>query len=265
MKTKIKRHSRSVLSVVLAISMLVSCMTVGIIATDAAKDDSESVGANVEFYYDFTQLTSGGYNYINASGDWSFGTDRSQIIKGSYPDNDSGKTIAKWEQGGWDSVLVKVSDIPAGKNMMIAHGDNTVTWGVYGESGGGGGGGEAGSSSWYLRNGVYGWDSNGAGSGFTYNPSTGYYEKAVTWNTGDNWFRVAKNNAQYNGAGNNKDTELSLDTWHTGLQSATNGAFNYKPAAANTSLIIQIDEKAEMSNTKVRVKTATSPVASSFL
>ena len=54
MKTKIKRHSRSVLSVILAISMLVSCMTVGIIATDAAKtadervgavDDSESVGA----------------------------------------------------------------------------------------------------------------------------------------------------------------------------------------------------------------------------
>lgn len=56
MKTKIKRHSRSVLSVVLAVCMLVSCMTVGLIATDAAKvsdsgaiaatDDSESVGAN---------------------------------------------------------------------------------------------------------------------------------------------------------------------------------------------------------------------------
>lgn len=45
MKSKIKRHSRSVLSVILAISMLVSCMMVGLIATDAAKADGESVGA----------------------------------------------------------------------------------------------------------------------------------------------------------------------------------------------------------------------------
>lgn len=49
MKTKIKRHSRSVLSVVLAVCMLVSCMTVGIIATDAAKVSSgdEAVGAKL--------------------------------------------------------------------------------------------------------------------------------------------------------------------------------------------------------------------------
>ena len=54
MKTKIKRHSRAVLSIVLTLCMIVSCMTVGMIATDAAKtadervgavDDSESVGA----------------------------------------------------------------------------------------------------------------------------------------------------------------------------------------------------------------------------
>ncbi len=36
MKTKIKRHSRSVLSVVLAVCMLLSCVAVGIIATNAA-------------------------------------------------------------------------------------------------------------------------------------------------------------------------------------------------------------------------------------
>ena len=51
MKTKIKRHSRSVLSVVLALCMLVSCMTVGIIATDAAYDDSEKVGATPKTIY----------------------------------------------------------------------------------------------------------------------------------------------------------------------------------------------------------------------
>ena len=37
MKTKIKRHSRSVISVLLSVCMLISCMTVGLIATDAAK------------------------------------------------------------------------------------------------------------------------------------------------------------------------------------------------------------------------------------
>lgn len=47
MKTKIKRHSRSVIAVVLTLCMLVSCMTVGIIATDAAKVTAdEAVGAS---------------------------------------------------------------------------------------------------------------------------------------------------------------------------------------------------------------------------
>ncbi|WP_407720887.1 InlB B-repeat-containing protein [Ruminococcus sp. JE7B6] len=50
MKTKIKRHSRSLLSVVLSLCILVSCMTVGIIATDAAKvtGNSEAVGATAD-------------------------------------------------------------------------------------------------------------------------------------------------------------------------------------------------------------------------
>ena len=42
MKTKIKRHSRSVLSVVLALCMLLSCMTAGMIMTDAAQTAQQS-------------------------------------------------------------------------------------------------------------------------------------------------------------------------------------------------------------------------------
>ena len=46
MKTKIKRHSSSALSILLTVCMLISCMTVGLIATDAAKvTDSGTVGA----------------------------------------------------------------------------------------------------------------------------------------------------------------------------------------------------------------------------
>ncbi len=49
MKTKIKRHSRSALSVLLTLCMLISCMTVGIIATDAAKVAEENaVGASAD-------------------------------------------------------------------------------------------------------------------------------------------------------------------------------------------------------------------------
>ncbi|MDO4893444.1 MAG: hypothetical protein Q3989_09105, partial [Eubacteriales bacterium] len=49
MKSKIKRHSRSVLAVILTLSMLVSCMMVGLIATDAARvTDSGTVGAKVD-------------------------------------------------------------------------------------------------------------------------------------------------------------------------------------------------------------------------
>ena len=47
MKTKIKRHSRSVIAVVLTLCMLISCMTAAMIATDAAKVTEDStVGWN---------------------------------------------------------------------------------------------------------------------------------------------------------------------------------------------------------------------------
>ena len=46
MKTKIKRHSRSVLSVVLAVCMLLSCVAVGIIATNAAYIGGSSKAAD---------------------------------------------------------------------------------------------------------------------------------------------------------------------------------------------------------------------------
>ena len=46
MKTKIKRHSRSALSILLTVCILISCMTVGLIATDAARANSGTVASN---------------------------------------------------------------------------------------------------------------------------------------------------------------------------------------------------------------------------
>ena len=63
MKTKIKRHSRSVISVLLAVCMLISCMTAAMIATDAAKTEGETVGANAD-----SEMV--GYTGGRVKGDW---------------------------------------------------------------------------------------------------------------------------------------------------------------------------------------------------
>ena len=67
MKTKIERHSRSVISVLLAVCMLVSCMTVGMIMTDAAKVDGESVGGYANHHIEYNSAGSGDV-YFNSSG-----------------------------------------------------------------------------------------------------------------------------------------------------------------------------------------------------
>ena len=77
MKSQIKRFSKSTISVVLAICMLVSCATVGLIATDAAYDNGENVGNN-EFnqkylYVDMSSYSSNTLTGVNAY--WNYNCD----------------------------------------------------------------------------------------------------------------------------------------------------------------------------------------------
>lgn len=76
MKSKIKRHSRSALAVILTLSMLVSCMMVGLIATDAARvtdsgtvgatADDESVGGATDYYWNYQKdMPDGNYSASN--------------------------------------------------------------------------------------------------------------------------------------------------------------------------------------------------------
>lgn len=87
MKTQIKRFSKSTLAVVLSICMLISCMTVGLIATDAAKVASESsvsgnLGENHEFgfstlYVDASNCSNfakNGYAYSFTPNETGWGT-----------------------------------------------------------------------------------------------------------------------------------------------------------------------------------------------
>lgn len=79
MKQRIKHFSKSTMSVILAVCMLVSCLTVGLIATDAAQVTSENrVGASVgvdesvgwtaaDCYMHYS--ADGGTNWVNAAMD----------------------------------------------------------------------------------------------------------------------------------------------------------------------------------------------------
>lgn len=77
MKSQIKRFSKSTLSVILVFCMLVSCVTAGIIATGAAKDDSENVGAISSHFYLIGNLTGNNWNsnQTNYKIDTSYGSD----------------------------------------------------------------------------------------------------------------------------------------------------------------------------------------------
>lgn len=76
MKTHFKRFSKSTLAVVLSLCLLISCMTVGIIATDAAgitnsgkvgaAVDSESVGGATDYYWNYQKdMPSSNYSASN--------------------------------------------------------------------------------------------------------------------------------------------------------------------------------------------------------
>lgn len=68
MKTRFKHLSKSTVSVLLALMMVISTFTVGIVATNAALSDSESVGTNMNSY----SGTNRGYVYLAGSfNEWS--------------------------------------------------------------------------------------------------------------------------------------------------------------------------------------------------
>lgn len=69
MKTIFKRASKSTLAVVLAVCLLFSCMTVGVIATDAAKVNEEVVGDGDTTYYLHIGET---HNFTKAENSFAF-------------------------------------------------------------------------------------------------------------------------------------------------------------------------------------------------
>ena len=93
MRSKFRYLSKSALSVILSICMLASCITVGLVPTDAAKISSEEKTG-----YDEYNLSSGQEFYFdNSSTGWS--NVKVQVMK---------KNGGSWTGGPWD--LTKISD-----------------------------------------------------------------------------------------------------------------------------------------------------------
>ena len=143
MKTKIKRHSRAVLSVILSLCMIVSCVTMALIATDAANvndegtiaaksddaslgavDDSEEVGGSYDLYgsfpglswdnaysinynqfYSFNVTTAGTYYFYIKDGGTQYGASAGTTITGTQSYN-----LNSNNNGEYDTLGVVVTN-----------------------------------------------------------------------------------------------------------------------------------------------------------
>lgn len=121
MKTKIKRHSRAVISVILAISMLISCMMVGLIATDAAKVTGDEAVGDTTYYLlcSFNQQDPANWS---SNGSYATSSDYSFSI-----------TPSSFNQTSWANITnyyVGVSSSNTYTGMYGQNGTVTVTKGT---------------------------------------------------------------------------------------------------------------------------------------
>lgn len=153
MKTQIKRLSKSTLAVILSVCLLISCMTVGIIATDAAKltgdsavaaktddtakvgakDDSESVGAIASRIYfkpgakwtDASAKFGANFNENGSNYSYLIMTQVSGDTDYYYVDVPSGKTHVQFTRLKSDATSATVDNTWAwGDNVVIPSGKN---------------------------------------------------------------------------------------------------------------------------------------------
>ena len=220
MKTKIKRHSRSVISVILAVCMLVSCMTVGIIATDAAKVQSETVGANVDedssVGASYTGTTQTAVIYFTPKADWITAgyTIRANVKRegdNNYTDNqwayfiasDTGKTIS-----GNPIYSATITTWYSGLNTLQIQAYDGSTWKAQYEPR---------SNSWLAESnykGKYYNSTDGSGSWVDYQ-----YDCTITYTIGDN---VSKGSPFTGATDNNSELKTGTITALSGTSPALN-------------------------------------------
>ena len=215
MKTKIKRHSRSVVSVVLAVCMLLSCVAVGIIATNAAY-----IGGNPKTAENMKANTADVANSADKTENEAVGAKAPEAV-GANADSEKVGTTGWYVKDKNGSVL--------GDNIH----DKDFTFSV--------------TSTMLTGNDVYIKITDENGKKYGNNNSVGY-GKTITAQESDNHcvkLTNAKNyssitlHIKYNGSTGNNTCSVY---WKSGVSTSytisynnpANGSFTTKPTSANS-------------------------------
>ncbi len=143
MKMNIKHYSKSTLSVVLALCMLLSCLTIGVVPTDAAKVDSEETGSSETYTVYFDNSFTGWSNVYAYSGSSMYSSGRVYKPGTAYQMTNIGDNIysvtltvnngrvafSNANMGGWDdfygNTAVWTDEITSSYPKIVPDFDNT--------------------------------------------------------------------------------------------------------------------------------------------
>lgn len=264
MKSKIKRHSRSILAVILTISMLISTMMVGLIATDAARvadDDEVSWNSSTDRLH--IRIGSTWYDkYFNSAGVTTFEVPRDNTTI-EFELNFNG-TVYKLDSSQANFTAKGIRSTAGQTRLTKTSGSSTYTVsGVYqgtytatldgtpsnGEqklkiSGPGGGDDPTTSGPWYLLSYYTSWDNDAVKSYPMTEVSTNLYKYVVTsWNTNEPYFRFMLNdsthlNWHYGADTGNKD--ITINTKYS--ISATGNNFMYNDGTGEKVIWLDTSE-----------------------
>lgn len=227
MKTKIKRHSRVVLSVALAVCMVVSCLVVGLIATNAAYVDGIIPSKNA------ADVTGGGTNGSKDDGDALGAKDDSEVGGANNAGGTSGCSIFLQSKNGssydveyynaYDKeITVNVADLKLDSNNLRfrvkAYPNGKNEW--------------YGNQNHVDNPGAYTTLSNMGTSGES--NSYGYFKNANNYTSIT--FKLAKD-------GNNLNmywVSGASTSYTISYNSPSNGSFTTKPTSANSGASVSV-------------------------
>lgn len=287
MKTKIRQHTRSVLSVVLSVCMLISCMTVGLIATDAAKiADDSAVGWNEKSDRIHIRIGSDGWTdiYFSSAGTAQFtvSADNTTVeflfyLNGSW---------YKWEsasQGNYNAAdMHKTSGCQ--RRAMTKGSKNYSVSGVYADtytvtlvnnpsngeqevkiSGNGG----SSSTDWYI----YGhkwftsgsdWNDTTKYTKMNYDETNQYYYVEETVSDETDYFRLYNGSTHYQPSGSSQFLVLD-DTNGITPVTGQNHSFGIYESGKSGSLTVGTEIRICWNGTKVWVITNKQPLVTSLV
>ena len=254
MNSHFKHFSKSTLAIVLTVCMLITCMTVGIVTTDAAKINSESVGYGriwVEAAQSGATTRSASGSLTNNAGhvdiDFSGFTVNQNATCTLKLDDDYFGNGVSMDQGGNHgmssngtssctfnvkvkkqcTVRFSVSDVNANNNPPYAKlttTNQTTAWYIIG------------GKSWGT------WSTSNVNYELTeIDTDTGIYERAITTTQDNVFFRVHNGSNQFNIGG--QDTEIPTNGSWSDLTSSTNGAIKIADAGEYTVRVDNANKK----------------------